>query len=121
MTWRPETDPDEFYRIRVTSNRLLTDAEARQLFGIIGYAFRQHFRGEPLGEPTREGPNRWTAWYDITKSASDDWLYRLPDALEAARRYAVEGTPVYKTNRTGKAGTRLVDGLGPIKLVFEFD
>lgn len=120
-TLRAEDDFDEFYRIRVTANRLLTDEEARHLFGLIGYAFREHLRGESLGEPLREGPNRWSAFYDITKSASDDWAQRLPYALAAARTYAIEGTPARKTARQGPVGSRLVEGLGPIKLVFEFD
>lgn len=117
MSWRAETDPEEFYVIRVTSDRALSDAEALSLFRCIGYAFAQHFRGEPLGWPQREAGNRWTASYDITKSRSDDWLWRLDDALAAARRYAVEGSPPRKT----QGNTRLAQGLGAIKLTFEFD
>lgn len=121
MSWQPESDVDEFYRIRVTTNRPLVDEDARHLFGLIGYAFREHLRGEPLGEPEREAEDCWTAWYDITKSASDDWAWRLPEALEAARLYAREGTPPYKTNRAGPIGTRKIEGLGLIKLTFEFE
>ena len=115
-TWRSETDLDEFYAIRVTTDRPLDDATARQLFGCIGYAFRAHLRGEPLGEPQREAPNRWVAAYDITKSRSDDWGWRLPDALAAARTFAVSGTPPRKT----KDNTQLVAGIGPVTLTFEF-
>lgn len=121
MSWRPESDPGEFYRIRVTTDRPLSDTDARWLFGLLGYAFREHLRGEPLGEPAREAPNCWTASYDITKSASDDWLWRFPEALAAARQYVREGTPPYKTSRAGPVGSRKIAGLGPIELTFEFD
>lgn len=118
--WVPEPQND-FSHIRVTTDRSLTDAGARQLFGAIGYAFRAHLRGESLGEPARVRPNRWVASYDITKSASDDWLARIDEALIDARRYAVEGSPLRITGRMGTPGTRLVKGLGPIILRFEFN
>jgi hypothetical protein len=119
--WRPEGNGDEFYRIRVTSDRTLNDADAMRLFGLIGYAFREHFRGEPLGNPQRHGPNCWSGFYDITKSRSDDWLAHLDEALAAAREYAVEGTPVRTSGRKGPVGSRLAEGLGPIDLDFEFE
>jgi len=117
MAWLSESNLDEFYRIRVTTDRPLSDELARRLFGCIGYAFAAHFRGERLGWPKREAANRWTASYDITKSRSDDWLWRAGDALRDARRYAVEGTPP----RSTQGGTRLVEGVGPIRLTFEFE
>jgi hypothetical protein len=120
--WADESDMvEEFYQIRVTADRALDDDEAFNLFGAIGYAFRENLRGEELGLPQRESPNCWTADYDITKSRSDDWGYRLGAALTSARRYAVEGSPVRTTDRTGPRGTRLVEGLGPISLRFEFN
>jgi len=106
----------DFYEIRVTSDRPLDDAAALTLFRSIGYAFRQHLRGESLGLPQRAAPNCWTASYDVTKSRSDDWLARLDDALADAGRYAVAGTPARKS----AGDTRLNPGLGPVKLGFEF-
>ena len=122
VDWRPEeVELEDFYQVRVTTNRALDSAQAWQLFGCIGYAFRIHFRGEPLGLPHREGVNGWSASYDITKSASDDWSFHFADALADARRFAVEGTPPRKRPVAGApAGSRTVEGLGPIVLAFEF-
>jgi hypothetical protein len=106
----------DFYEVRVSASRPLDDATAQALFACVGYAFRQHLRGEDLGPPHRVGQSSFTAYYDITKSVSDDWLAHLDDALAAARRYAVEGSPMRKT----LGDTRLVAGIGPIKLRFAF-
>lgn len=112
---------NDFYAIRIRADQALDDDDARTLFGAIGYAFAQHFRGERLGEPQRIGPNEWAAWYDITKSRSDDWLHRLDDAVTDAKRYAVEGSPPRKTSRGGPIGSRLVEGLGrPIRFEIYF-
>jgi len=116
VVWRAEDEVSEFSRIRITSDRPLSDESARRLFGCIGYAFKAHFRGEPVGWPAREATNRWTAFYDITKSRSDDWLGHFAAAMADARVFAVEGSPVRKRD-----GSRLVEGVGPIVLRFEFD
>lgn len=107
---------DDFSEIKVTTNRALSDQEALRLFSCIAYAFRQHLRGEDMGLPRRVSPNQWIASYDITKSVSENWQSHLPDALAAARLYAVEGTPPRKTQR----GTRLIQGLGDIALDIQF-
>jgi len=115
--WHSEKNlAEDFYEVRVTASRALNDATAQALFAAIGYAFRQHLRGEDLGLPHRTGDRSWTAYYDITKSASDDWLGHFNDTLAAARLYAVEGSPPRKT----RGDTRLVPGIGPIKLCFAF-
>ena len=121
ITWYAEHQATEFYHLRVTSDRPLDDETAHQLFGLIAYAFRANLRGESLGTPHRDGPNRWIVSYDITKSRSDDWLAHLDEALAAARRFAVEGTPVRTSGRAGPIGSRLIEGIGPIKLTFEFN
>jgi hypothetical protein len=120
VRWRSERDAGEFYHVRVTTDRPLDDATARQLFGLIGYAFRANLRGESLGALHREGPACWVVAYDITKSRSDDWLAHLDEALADARRFAVEGTPVRTSGRAGPVGSRLLEGLGPLGLTFEF-
>jgi hypothetical protein len=120
ITWQPEPPDEDFYQIRVTSDRALSDTQARQLFSLIGYAFRIHLRGESLGEPARVRPNRWTGYYDITKSASDDWAAHIIEALASARLFAVQGSPLRTTARKGAPGTRAAPGLGPIVLRFEF-
>lgn len=119
--WKTARDLDtDFYAIRVEVNRPLDDEQARQLFGLIGYAFRQHLRGESLGEPERINDRTWAAHYDVTKSASDDWLYRLDDAISAAQQYAIVGTPPRKTARGGAVGSQLLPGLGPIDVRITF-
>ena len=115
--WMSESDVDtDFYEIRVTTDRPLDDAAAAAMFRSIGYAFRADLRGEPMGAPARVAPNRWTASYDVTKSASDDWLARLSDAVPDAREYVSNGTPPRKT----RGGTRLNEGVGPVGVEFEF-
>lgn len=120
LPWRVASEDDidsDFYAIRVTTERDLNDIEAWTMFSAIGYAFRQFFRGERLGEPVRLGTNDWAAYYDITKSRSDDWLLRFPDAMDAARQYIIEGSPIRKRDRK-----RLVEGLGfDPKPRFQFD
>lgn len=116
-TWQQPHEVDgDFYAIRVEADRDLDDEEARQLFACIGYAFRQHMRGESLGFPQRIAPNAWVAWYDSTKSVSDDWFYHFDDAIGAAKVYAIDGSPPRKT----KGNTRLVSGLGRIAIHITF-
>jgi len=116
IIWYTEDDTVMFYKIKVTTDRNLSENQTRQLFGCIGYAFKQRLAGEPLGWPERITDHCWTAEYDLTKTRTSDWKTALPEALAAARLYAVEGTPPRKT----KGNTRLVEGLGPIRLIFEF-
>jgi hypothetical protein len=118
--WRSERGPGHFHRFRVTTSRPLDAIEAHRLFACIGYAFKTKLRGEPVGWPAEEASTQWVASYD-TMTCHHTWAWRLPDALAAARVFAVEGTPIYKTARRGKKGERLVEGLGPILLAFEFD
>ena len=121
MRWMEPSELDrEFYAIRVETDRALDDEQARALFGLIGYAFRQHFRGEPMGQPERINEREWAASYDITKSASDDWFFHIDDAIAAASDYAINGTPRRKTNRGGPVGSQLAPGLGPISLEIWF-
>jgi hypothetical protein len=108
-------DMNEFYSIRVMTDRDLTEEEVRLLFGNIGYSFRKNFRGESLGFPEKVDVRTWEASYDITKSQSDDWAQHFDDALEDARTYAVEGSP-----KRIRDGERLVEGIGPIALQFFF-
>jgi hypothetical protein len=118
--WRSEDDTDWFYEVRVAADRALGDEDAKRLFALIGYAFRSNLRGEDLGGPDRVSDRCWTGYYDITKSRSDDWGFHIGDALADARRFAVGGTPPRKTARTGPVGSRLIEGLGEIGLVFSF-
>ena len=115
--WMSEADVDtDFYEIRVTTDRPLDDEAAGAMFRSIGYAFRKSLRGEPMGRPVRVAPNRWTASYDVAKSASDDWLARLSDAVRDAAEYAADGTPPRKS----QGGTRLNEGVGPVGVEIEF-
>lgn len=115
--WKAEEDYDEFYDVMVQFDRAFyNDGERDRAFGCIAYAFREEFRGEDCGRPTLVYPNTYTFFYDITKSRSDDWSYHVKPALEKARFYVVEGTPVRKGD-----GKRLIEGLGrPINMKFWF-
>jgi hypothetical protein len=117
IVWMSESDVDtDFYEIRVTTDHPLDDETAAKMFRSIGYAFRKNLRGESMGQPVRIASNRWTASYDVTKSASDDWLARLSDAVRDATEYVTDGTPPRKT----QGGTRLNEGIGPISIKIEF-
>ena len=119
--WRSEQGPGHFHRFRVTASRALDEAETARLFACIGYAFKIGLHGESVGWPAAMAANEWVAFYDTMTCRLGRWAWHLPAALDAARVYAVEGTPVYKTNRRGEKGTRLVEGVGQISLIFEFD
>jgi hypothetical protein len=105
---------EDFSTVFVVLNRHdLTQDQIENLFRAIGYAFRQHFRGERLGVPVKVYGNVYAASYDITKSQSDDWLRHRDDAIEAAHTYAEHGSPIRKYYPYGQ----LVSGLGSDPIV----
>jgi hypothetical protein len=118
----PQNHGGDWYEIRAEFDRVLTTEEAMQASGAIGYALRENMAGEDLSFPTIElfsaGKTVLSYGYDSTKSRRDD--YYACEAFEAAATYIVEGSPVRKTNRAGRgtAGTRLVEGIGPVGVTF---
>lgn len=124
----PVTIPEvskEFDTITLRGGRALSDAELAQVGGCLGYALRMHVAGEDLGEPecvTRTGGQTVIHyWYDSTKAQRSD-----PDpqhAFQVAAGFIAEGTPVRRSNRAGPgtAGTRLIEGIGPVALAFSVD
>ncbi|HZO89489.1 MAG TPA: hypothetical protein VFB38_14270 [Chthonomonadaceae bacterium] len=127
--WMPIDAPDalagDFYAVRVVCDRRLDAEEVSRLSGCLGYALRCTLAGEDLTDPTvfslSDGATTFTVLdfgYDATKSRRSD-----PDfqgAFDLAREMIVSGTPIRTTNRAGwgTRGTRLVDGIGPIRLLF---
>ncbi|GAB4453446.1 MAG: hypothetical protein OHK0029_06280 [Armatimonadaceae bacterium] len=114
--------PEDFQEIRLVFDRELSGDELRRASGCLGYALRIYLGGEDLSEPTVVSlPGQPTVAlyrYDSTKAIRSE-----PDIAEAvcvARHYLEEGTPVRTTNRAGEGtrGTRLVDGLGPVRVDF---
>lgn len=128
MSAFPVTIPEileDFDTITLRVGRVLSDAEVAQVGGCLGYALRVHVAGEDLGEPesvTRAGGQTVIHyWYDSTKAQRSD-----PDpqhAFQVAAGFMAEGTPVRRSNRAGPgtAGTRLIEGIGPVALAFTVD
>lgn len=116
--------PQDFQMFTVRFPRILSADEISRASGCIGYALRQTICGEDLSEPetsVRQGQTVLSYFFDSTKSRRDS-----PDfesAFELAASYVVFGTPVRKTNKAGPrtCGTSLVDGIGPVGMVFSFD
>jgi hypothetical protein len=117
----------DFYTVAaiVHASEPLDTSEISRIAGCVGYALREHCRGEDLGPPTftRLACDRprnsylLEMTYDSTKSRSDD-----PDfcaAFEAAEDYARNGTPIRTTNRAGAGtkGTRLIEGVPSVRSI----
>lgn len=113
---------DHFNYLGVRAERVLNADEIWRLSGCIGYALRCEVNAEDLSEPERSSfrgqSTRVLYAYDTTKhqrSAPD--FHR---ALLIAGRLAQEGTPIRKSDRSGKGtkDTRLVEGIGVCTLTF---
>lgn len=118
-----EWDYGDFYDFRVHVNRILSEDEVMRASGCIGYALKQHIKGEELSLPeVTYIPNATLLdfHYDSTKTQSDDPDFGL--AFFDAETYVREGTPIRKTNRAGAGtkGTRLVEGIGDCEVRFLF-
>jgi len=113
--------PGEPYAIRLQANRPLTDDEAQQVAGAMGYAYRATVAGEPLGMPERDTPYSFVVGADTTKSARDDLGMALEEFEDTLPTMISEGSPVRKTDRAGAGtkGTRLVEGMHEPGLTFE--
>jgi len=115
--WIPVKDYTDFFsEIKCVITGLgcyLDEEDISAISGCIGYAMRKVIRGEDLSNPevilNEDEVATITYYYDSTKTQSDD-----PDFIEAfekAKQYIIQGTPVYKSNRIGKIGERLIYGL----------
>jgi hypothetical protein len=122
--WIPwEDHPGGWKEIRAVFDRELTVYEVLKVAGALGYALREHVVGEELSLPrvaipVEDGTTVLEFEYDSAKSRRSE--RHDADAFDAASQYVIEGTPVRKTDRRGPGtqGTRLVNGIGPIKVEF---
>lgn len=121
---RDPSEVDSFSQIymHLTTTRELDLDDLLNVSGCLGYALREHLRGEDLGDPvivqSYSSPlhHEVVVRYDYNSSTSErtDPASHIVDAFETAKRYIFEGTPVRKTDKAGYGtrGTRLVEGLG---------
>ncbi|MEH0110690.1 hypothetical protein V6N00_13350 [Tersicoccus sp. MR15.9] len=111
---RPGVEASTPYRLRLQTNRPMTDAEQRNLAALTGYAYKAAVRGEPLGEPERDSPYSFIVDADTTKSRVDDLGAAMSDFVETLPAMLEDGSPIRTTNQkgAGTAGTRLVPGFG---------
>jgi hypothetical protein len=102
------------YAMRLQANRPLTDDEARQFAGLVGYAYRSTIAGESIGMPEQDTPYSFVVSADMTKTQRDDLGMALEDFENTLPGTVRDGSPVRKTDRAGSGtkGTRLVEGLG---------
>lgn len=128
MSSFPVSIPDiaeDFDTIAVRVGRILTDAEVAQVGGCLGYALRVHVAGEDLGEPEsvayQGGQTVIRYFYDSTKGCRSDRDAQY--AFQVAAGFIFEGSPIRRTNKAGPqtAGTRLIQGIGPVALAFSVD
>ena len=114
VTFR-EAGDDFSYHLAIKANQRLTAATAARLAQLVGYAWRQHIRGENLGDYQRVGHDKIVFWNaDTTKTVRDDLDDAWFDFLEGLDEIVQYGSPMRTTNRMGPgtAGTRLIEGLG---------
>lgn len=106
------THPTEPYAFRVQVGRELSEDEAQQLSGCIGYAYSKT-GGESIPGYEQDAPNSVIVHTDTTKGRA---YKRLGTFLEDLPSHIQEGSPVRHTDRKGPGtkGTRLVDGLGDV-------
>jgi hypothetical protein len=110
--------PDTSGSMRIQTNRPMNRDEMEQFAGLVGYTYKAEVRGEPMSDPQRDSPCSFLIGSDITKSSSDDTGMAIERFEDALKRYVVEGTPAYKTDRVGPKGTRAMQAM-PADLTFE--
>ena len=109
--------------MRFQFDRPLSPGEYRQAAQIIGYAYRATVAGESMGQPEIDSPSSFIVYADTTKTRRDDLGMAMEEFEDVLPQMLEEGTPVRSTNRAGPgtAGTRLVDGMGPIEFRIYYD
>ena len=108
---RPGVHPDQPYQVRIQVSRELQPGEEFHLAQLVGYAYSRT-GGERLGEPFRDAPNSIVMYVDTTKGRAYRHLEdRFEDGLDEMLE---DGSPIRRTDRTGPAGTRAVEGLGQV-------
>lgn len=114
---------DLSYELLVRASRALTDAEMRQVAGLLGYAWRASMAGESLGQPQRVGKKTFVVSADVTKSRRDDvgdgwfeFLGQVPAIIQ-------HGSPVRTTDRAGigTKGTRLLEPVPDLQVTLYAD
>jgi len=133
-TWQSIDDPaaldpeQPFTAIRAVCDQRLSDAQVGQLTGCLGYALQAILAGPELSLPNvayLEAPtgSGIQAAFTLVEFAYDARLSgrTAPDYVEAlakAREFIRDGTPIRTTNTAGAGtqGTRLVEGLGAVRL-----
>ena len=97
---------DAPYAIRIQVGRALTESEAQQFAGLVGYAYAKT-GGERGNGYHQDSPNSIVYYCDTTKGRAYN---HLDTFFEDVKVMAVEGSPPRKT----KGGTRLIEGLGDV-------
>lgn len=111
--------PGTPYSMRFQANRPISDEEMNHLSQLIGYQYRATVRGESMGTPERDTPYSFTVYADTTKSSSDDLGHAMEKFETGLNDIIQNGSPVRTTDRSGPAGTRLVDGFNDSNLGLE--
>jgi hypothetical protein len=106
--------PGSPYGMRIQANRPLTEEEAYNLAGLVGYTYRATIAGESLSSPDIDSPYSFAVGADTTKSQRDDLGMGFEDFENSLNNTIAEGSPLRKTDRSGPGtkGTRLVQGMG---------
>lgn len=124
LRWqKPHEHPGGWKEIRAVFDRELTIGEALRAAGAIGYALREHLDGESLSLPqiaVTERPDRTVLLFDYDSTLARRGVPDSAEAFIAAGQYIVEGSPLRATDRQGNgtSGTRLCEGIGPVRVVF---
>jgi hypothetical protein len=123
---RPHEKSRGWFQIRAAFDRVLTTEQSQQASGAIGYALREVLHGDRLSEPrmmvfaSPSGSLYTVLEYDYDSNTIISSQPDPPRAFERASQYIVEGSPLRLTDRSGPgtAGTRLVQGIGPVRVTF---
>lgn len=117
------TRPGEPYRMAFVADRPISDEEMARMGQLVGYVWAAKVRGEAVGDPVRVDERSFVVPADSTKSRRDDLGQALGEFEQSLPATLREGSPVRSTNRAGAgtAGTRLVEGVGPVSVGVYYD
>ena len=108
---------DQPYAMRIQVDRELSAADADHLAQLVGYDYSKT-GGESLDDPFQDAPNSIVLAADTTKGGAYGHLSRFEESLEDTVK---DGSPVYKTDRVGPKGTRLIErlrGVGAVHIYY---
>lgn len=116
-------EPRRPTRIRLQANRVLTENDVKLLTSLVGYASSANTGKKVILTAKPDTNYSFVLDFDIWKNmkAKRDISEHIESFENDLKKFAAEGTPVRKTNRSGPntQNTRLIDGFNEPEMLLE--